>query len=111
MDFGRFSPPFGPFFGSFWAQKLAHFGLVLGPILGYFWGPSGAHFERKHKENKTFWSFLASQKGLVLGSFRIRFWSRFGLNFGLNSGHLLGCRPNPIFRSLGAGLAGPHGRG
>ena len=63
------------------------------------------------KEYKTFLCFSALQKGSISGPFSGQFWAGFWLHFGLILVHLLGSWPNPIFHSLGAGLAGPWGRG
>ena len=103
ITFGSILAPFwlnsGPFLGSFWApfwgpfrtQFWPLFGAVFGAILG---GPSGPPLERKHKENKGFWSFSGALWvpfwGPFWGSFWVPFWAQKWLHFGPISGPLFG---------------------
>ena len=109
--FGRFPPPFGPFLARFWPefwQIWTHFRLHFGLFLGPLRGPVLSENIRKTKRFEAFWPPKKAQ-------FRAHFGPAFrpvlDSIFGLISGRLLGGRPNPISRSLGAGLAGPWGGG
>ena len=56
------------------AQKWSQKGIKSGPKTGT---PLGSPDAQKHKEFKGFWSFLASQRGPVLGSFWGSIWGHF----------------------------------
>ena len=55
-------------------------GRILDHSGALFGGPSGHPFERKHKENKGFWSFPGARFGPFLGPFGGSFWVHVGSN-------------------------------
>ena len=107
---GRFYPPFGSILARF-DQGLAHFDAHCGLLFALFLGPLRGRVLSETQGNKALWSFSGLPKGSIPGSFSGPSRISFLLHFGLILVHLLGSWPNPIFHSLGAGLAGPWGRG
>ena len=97
-----FRPRFGLILGSFLAPFWALFGLFLGPFRG-----------RVLSGNTTKQSVLelfGPPKDSISGSFSSPFgpvFAPFRVHFGAPFGRLA----EPHFHSLGAGLAGPWGRG